>query len=54
MKDKKTIVISIMISLVVGLIVYILFNPHHYILEVNTGSNYDYASGVLTNNIWKG
>lgn len=54
MKDKKTIVISIMISLVVGLIVYILFNPHHYILEVNTGSNYDYASGVLTNNVWKG
>ena len=54
MKDKKTIVISIIISLVVGLIVYILFNPHHYILEVNTGSNYDYASGVLTNNVWKG
>jgi len=39
---------------VVGLIVYILFNSHYYILEVNTGSSYNYASGILTKNVWKG
>ena len=52
--NKKLIITSIVTSLVVGLIVYILFNPHHYILEVKTGSNYNYASGILTNNFWKG
>lgn len=54
MKNKKLIITSTIASLVVGLIVYILFNPHHYILEVKTGSNYNYASGILTNNFWKG
>ena len=53
-KDKKIIITSIITSIVVGLIVYILFNPHHYILEVKTGTNYNYASGVLTKNVWKG
>ena len=54
MKNRKLIIISVIMSLMVGLIVYTLFNPHHYILEVRTGSNYNYASGILTNNIWKG
>lgn len=54
MKNKKLIIISIISSLLVGLIVYILFNPHYYILKVTTGSSYNYASGVLTNNIFKG
>ena len=54
MKNKKLIIISIISSLLVGLIVYILFNPHYYTLEVTTGSSYNYASGVLTNNMFKG
>ena len=54
MKNKKLIIISIISSLFVGLIVYILFNPHYYILKVATGSSYNYASGVLTNNVFKG
>ena len=53
-KNKKLIITSAIASLIVGLIVYILFNPHHYILEVKTGSNYNYASGILTKNVWKG
>lgn len=55
MKNNKNLtILSIVMSLIVGLIVYILFNPHHYILEVNTGSNYNHAFGVLINNVWKG
>ena len=54
MKKEKIIITSVITSIVVGLIVYILFNPHHYILEVKTGNNYNYASGVLTKNVWKG
>ena len=54
MKNKKLIIISIISSLLVGLIVYILFNPYYYTLEVTTGSSYNYASGVLTNNMFKG
>lgn len=54
MKNKKLIIISIISSLLVGLIVYILFNSHYYILKVTTGSSYNYASGVLTNNMFKG
>lgn len=53
-KNKKLIITSTITSLLVGLIVYILFNPRYYILEVKTGSNYNYASGILTNNFWKG
>lgn len=52
--NKKIIITSIITSLVVGLFIYILINPHHYILEVHTGSNYNYASGVLTKNAFKG
>ena len=55
MKNKKTLIItSGIVALIVGLFVYILINPHHYILEVHTGSNYNYASGVLTKNAFKG
>ena len=54
MKDKKIITISIITSLVVGLIVYVLFNPKYYTLEVHTGTDYNYASGVLTKNALKG
>ena len=54
MKNKKLIIISIISSLLVGIIVYILFNPHYYILKATTGSSYNYASGVLTNNMFKG
>lgn len=54
MKDKKIVTISIITSLVVGIIVYVLFNPKYYTLEVKTGSNYNYASGILTKNMWKG
>lgn len=54
MKDKKIITVSIITSLVVGLIVYVLFNPKYYTLEVRTGSDYNYASGVLTKNVLKG
>jgi len=54
MKDKKIITISIITSLVVGLIVYTLFNPKYYTLEVHTGTDYNYASGVLTKNALKG
>ena len=53
-KNKKFIIVGVITSLVVGLIVYALFNPSYYLLEVKTGSNYNYASGVLTNNAWKG
>lgn len=53
-KNKKLIITSAIASLIVGLIAYILFNPHHYILKVKTGSNYNYASGILTKNVWKG
>ena len=53
-KNQKLIITRAITSLVVGLIVYILFNPQHYILEVNTGSNYNHATGVLTKNVWKG
>ncbi len=54
MKNKKLIIISIISSLLVGLIVYILFNPHYYILKATIDSSYNYASGVLTNNMFKG
>ena len=54
MKDKKIIIISIITSLVVGLIVYALFNPKYYTLEVHTGNDYNYASGILTKNALKG
>lgn len=53
-KNNKLIFASTITSLIVGLIVYVLFNPTYYILEVKTGSNYNFAHGVLTNNIWKG
>ena len=53
-KDKKIIIGYIITSVVFGLIVYILFNPTYYILQVKAGSDYNYASGVLTNNMWKG
>ena len=36
------------------LIIYLLFNPKYYILEVHTGSDYNYASGILTKNALKG
>ena len=54
MKDKKIITVSIITSLVIGLIVYVLFNPKYYTLEVRTGFDYNYASGVLTKNVLKG
>lgn len=53
-KNKKIVLASVITSLMLGLIVYVLFNPHYYVLEVKTGSNYNYASGILTNNLWKG
>lgn len=53
-KNKKLIIISFISSMIFGLIVYVLFNPTYYILEVKTGVGYDYASGVLTSNVWKG
>lgn len=55
MKNKKALIVtSVITSLIFGLIIYLLYNPAYYILEVNMGSNYDYAQGVLTNNFWKG
>lgn len=53
-KNRKIIFTSIITSLVVGIIVYILFKPHYYILKSKTGSNYNFAEGVLTHNFWKG
>ena len=52
--NKKIIITSIITSLIIGIFIYILVNPHHYILEVYTGSNYNYASGILTRNAFKG
>ena len=54
MKNKKLIIISIIASLIFAVIVYVLFKPTYYILQVNTGVDYNYASGVLTRNTFKG
>ena len=51
---KKIVIVSFISSLIFGIIIYSFFNPKYYVLEVNTGSNYNYASGVLTKNVFKG
>ena len=54
MKNNKIIIISGIASLIVGLIVYMVFNPKYYILGVKTGTDYDFATGILTHNFLKG
>lgn len=54
MKNKKIIIFSIVISFLIGLLVYVFFNPEHYVLQVKTGTNYNYATGILVKNFWKG
>ena len=54
MKNKKFIIMSIITSLIFGIIIYGMFKPTYYILQVNTGFDYNYASGVLTHNTFKG
>lgn len=51
---KKNITTSLVLSIIVGLIIYILVSPKYYTLEVKTGSDYNFATGVLTHNFWKG
>lgn len=53
-KNKKLIIVSVIASLIFGLIIYGLFNPKYYTLQVDTGSNYNFADGILVANFWKG
>ena len=54
-KNNKLIITSIVAILIFGTIVYVLFKPEYYTLSVKTDKTYyDYADGILVNDIWKG
>lgn len=52
MKGRNVIIISIISSLLFGIIIYILFKPVYYTLEVNADN--DYATGILVKDLIHG
>lgn len=53
-KDRKLIIVSIIVIMIIVFIGYMLFKPEYYLLSVKTNKTlYDYADGILVKNFWK-